>query len=68
MWWNSASCLNGSEWLFCFAVMLVVAMFFMGVCFFFRKKMGMLGCCGQNSHSCCGDFFKLDTKDKEQNK
>ena len=25
--------------------------------------MGMLGCCGQNSHSCCGDFFKLDTKD-----
>ena len=68
MWWSSVSCLNGSEWLFCFAVMLVVAMFFMGVCFFFRKRMGMLCCCGSNARSHCGGFSKLDTKDNDQGK
>ena len=68
MWWNSTSCLNESGWLFCLALMALVAFLCMGVCIFFREKMGMLGCCGSNDRSHCGGFSKLDTKDNDQGK
>ncbi len=65
MWWNSASCLSGSDWFICVAVMFLIAILLFCICFFFRKRMGMLCCCGSNSRSRCGDFSKLDTKDNE---